>query len=93
MRGKRRSPPNREIGFVSFVRAVRACVRACERAKLCVRVRESVLPTARVGELKISSGTDFRAPLPELIVEENCWFSLQMGGPAQPASQPVKPAS
>ena len=42
---------NREIGFGSF----RSCVRACERAKLCVRVRESVLPTARVRELQIFS--------------------------------------
>ena len=30
-------------------------MRACERAKLCVRVRESVPPAARVGELKIFS--------------------------------------
>ena len=30
------SESNREIGFGSF----RSCVRACVRAKLCVRVRE-----------------------------------------------------
>ena len=52
-----------------------------------VLVRESVLPTAREGELKMFSGTAFAGPLPELIVEENCWFRLQMGVPAQPASQ------
>ena len=49
---------NREIGFVSFVRA---CVRAaaaaaCERAKLCARARESVLPPARAGTRQICSG-------------------------------------
>ena len=56
---------NREIGFVSFVRASEA---ACERAKLrasedaCVRASEAVYPSesgappSRLGELKISSG-------------------------------------
>ena len=55
---------NREIGFVSFVRA---CVRAaaaaaCERAKLCARARESVLPPARAGTRQISSGTGSGTP-------------------------------
>ena len=48
--GKKRSPRNREIGFVSFVRA---SVRACERAKL----RDA--PPAGPGELKMSSGVRF----------------------------------
>ena len=34
----------------------RSCVRACERAKLCARVREGVLPPARAGTRQISSG-------------------------------------
>ena len=57
---------NREIGFVSFVRA---CVRACERRLLlrasersCVRVRESVLPPARAGTRQICSGTGSGTP-------------------------------
>ena len=52
--GKKRSPRNREIGFVSFVRA---SVRASERS--CVCTLESDPPPARLGELKMSSGTDF----------------------------------
>ena len=56
---------NREIGFVSFVRA---CVRAaaaaaCERAKLCARARESVLPPARAGTRQMSSGMSSGTPL------------------------------
>ena len=56
---------NREIGFVSFVRA---CVRAaaaaaaCERAKLCARERESVPPPARAGTRQISSGISSGTP-------------------------------
>ena len=42
----------------------------CGRAKLCARVRESVLPTAGVVELKICSGTCLSTPLPEPIVKE-----------------------
>ena len=52
-KGKWRSPRNREIGFVSFVRA---SVRASERS--CAGALDSVVPPpSRSGELKIVSGT------------------------------------
>ena len=51
-KGKWRSPRNREIGFVSFVRA---SVRASERS--CVGALDSVVPPpSRSRELKMSSG-------------------------------------
>ena len=48
--------PGNRLSF-SFVR----CVRACERAKLCVGASESTPPPSRLGELKISSGARFVA--------------------------------
>ena len=53
---------------IRFVRAcVRACVRAaaaaaCERAKLCAREKESVLPPARAGTRQMSSGISSCTP-------------------------------
>ena len=44
--------PTGKSAFV-FVRAM----RACERAKLCVGALDNDSPTARLGELKMFSGT------------------------------------
>ena len=52
-------PPNREIGFVSFVRA---SVRASERS--CVGALDNgVPPPSRLGELKMCSGARFVAEI------------------------------
>ena len=79
-----------EVGGVSptgksdSVRSV-PFVRACERAKLCVRVRENVLPTAGVRELQIFSGAG-AVPLVSLVV------GLGKGWGSQPAASDAVPS-
>ena len=64
---------------------MRASVRACERAKLCERVRDDVPLAAGLGELKIDSGRPRR---PDFFLEENNGFAPAKGwGGSQPASR------